>query len=186
MDEGRFLGEEQSTPSADYSAAPAAEMRWKTFFMKVGENAGGFAASKANLMRDSDALLTLVGEIIHGDSEYWRNLLTKQHEKGPFQSRCARHISQYDHPLTFNIMDPSTETISNRMKCGAVCIRRQRHRRSRLPASTANPPSYPKYSPKLCHGQGSMPDCTPTVFLRTEADLTWKSAKNEFIHSWSA
>jgi hypothetical protein len=23
-------------------------------------------------------------------------------------------------------MNPSTETISNRMKCGAVCIRRQR------------------------------------------------------------
>jgi hypothetical protein len=36
-------------------------------------------------------------------------------------------------------MNPSTETISNRMKCGAVCIRRQRHRRSRLPASAANP-----------------------------------------------
>jgi hypothetical protein len=77
MDEGRFLGEEQSAPSADYSAAPAAEMRWATFFMNVGENAGAVAASKANLIRESDALLTLVGEIIHGDSEYWRILLTK-------------------------------------------------------------------------------------------------------------
>ena len=140
--------------------------------MKIGENAGGFAASKANLMRNSDPLLTLVGEKINGYSEYCRILLTKQHDKGPVQCRCARHISQYDHPLTINIMDPSTETISNRMKCGAVCIRRQRHRHSRLSASTANPPSYPKYSPKLCHGQGSMPDCTRTVFLRTEADLT--------------
>jgi len=27
MDEGRELGEEQSEPSADFSAAPAAEMR---------------------------------------------------------------------------------------------------------------------------------------------------------------
>ena len=112
MDEGRELGEEQSEPSADFSAAPAAEMRWKIFFMKVGENAGGFAASKANLMRDSDALLTLVGEKIHGASEYWRIFLTKQHDKGPVQSRCARHISQYGHPLTINIMNPSTETIS--------------------------------------------------------------------------
>ena len=102
--------------------------------MKVGENAGEFAASKANLMRDSDSLLTLVEEIIHGDSEYWRISLTKQHDKGPVQCRCARHISQYDHPLT-------TETIFNRNKCGAVCIRRQRHRRSRLPASAAKPPS---------------------------------------------
>jgi hypothetical protein len=141
MEEGRFLGEEQSAPSADYSAAPAAEMRWKTFCMKVGENAGGFAASKATLMRDSDRLLTLVGEIINGYSEYLRILLTKQHDKGPVQCRCARHISQYDHPLTINIMNPSTETIFNRMKCRAVCIRRQQHRRSRLLASAANPPS---------------------------------------------
>ncbi len=111
--------------------------------MNVGENAGAVAASKANLMRDSDALLTLVGEIIHGDSEYWRILLTKQHDKVPVQSRCARHISQYDHSLTINIMNPSTETISNRMKCGAVCIRPQRHRRSRLPASRQTRPRSP-------------------------------------------
>ncbi len=45
--------------------------------MNVGENAGAVAASKANFMRESDALLTLVGEIIHGDSEYWIILLTK-------------------------------------------------------------------------------------------------------------
>jgi hypothetical protein len=141
MEEGRFSGEAQSAPSADNSAAPAAEMRWKTFFMKVGENVGGFAASKANLMKDSDSLLTLVGEIINGDSEYWRILLTKQHDKGPVQCRCARHISQYDHRLTINIMNPSTETILNEMKYGAVCIRRQRHRCSRLPASAANLPS---------------------------------------------
>ncbi len=92
MDEGRDLGEEQSASSTDYSAVPAAEMRWKTFFMKVGENAKRFAVSKASLMRDSDALLTLVGEIFHGDSEYWGILLTKHHGKGHVQSRCARHI----------------------------------------------------------------------------------------------
>jgi hypothetical protein len=61
MDEGQFLCEEQSAPSADYSAAPAAEMRWEKKFMKVGENSGGFAsvASKANLMRDSAACPTV-------------------------------------------------------------------------------------------------------------------------------
>jgi hypothetical protein len=44
-------------------------MKYIKFFMKVAKNAGFFAASKASLMRDSDALLTLIGEIIHGDSE---------------------------------------------------------------------------------------------------------------------
>ena len=38
-----------------------------------------------------------------------------------------------------------------------------------------------KESPKLCHKQG-MSDCTPTVFLRTEANLSWESAQNEFIN----
>jgi hypothetical protein len=83
----------------------------ENIFLKVGENAGGFEASKASLMRESDALLMLVGEIINGDSEYRRMLLTKYHGKGRVQSRCARHISWYDQPLTINIMDPSTETI---------------------------------------------------------------------------
>ena len=47
--------------------------------MKVGESADRFAASKVSIMIDSDASLTLVGEIFHGDSEYWRNLLIKHH-----------------------------------------------------------------------------------------------------------
>ena len=93
MDEDRVLGEEQSAPSAENSAAPAAEMRCLTFFMKVGESADRFAASEVILMGDSDALLTLVGEIIHGDSECWNCLLIKHHGKGHVQRRCARHIS---------------------------------------------------------------------------------------------
>ncbi len=70
MDEYQNLCEEQSAPSADYSAASAAEMRVsvrrKTFFMKVGENAEQLAVSKVRLIRN-DTLLTFLGEIIHGD-----------------------------------------------------------------------------------------------------------------------
>jgi hypothetical protein len=54
----------------------------KMFSMTVGEDAEGSVASKASLMRNSDALLSLVGEIIHGDSEYWEILHTKQHGIG--------------------------------------------------------------------------------------------------------
>jgi hypothetical protein len=61
--------------------------------MKVGESADRFAASEVILMGDSDALLTLVGEIIHGDSECWNCLLIKHHGKGHVQRRYARHIS---------------------------------------------------------------------------------------------
>ncbi len=49
-------------------------------------------------MRDSDALLTLVGgeleAIYHGDPEYYGNLLTKQHGKVPVLSRLARRLTQ--------------------------------------------------------------------------------------------
>ncbi len=55
MDEGWKLEEEHYAPSADNSAAPAAAMKQKMFPMKVRENAEGSAASKASLMRDSDA-----------------------------------------------------------------------------------------------------------------------------------
>ncbi len=51
MDEGRELEEEHSAPSAENSAAPAAEFGWKMFSIKVGEDAEGSAASKASLMR---------------------------------------------------------------------------------------------------------------------------------------
>jgi hypothetical protein len=37
----------------------------KNAFMKVGENAEGFAAFKASPISHSDALLALVGKIIH-------------------------------------------------------------------------------------------------------------------------
>ncbi len=57
--------------------------------MKVGES----AESKVSIMIDSDALLTLIGEIIHGDSECWINLLIKHHGKRYVQSRCVRHVS---------------------------------------------------------------------------------------------
>jgi hypothetical protein len=70
MDDGRETEEKHSAPSEGDSAAPAASMRRKMFSIKIGKNAKGSAASKASLMRDSDASLTLIGEIIHRDSEY--------------------------------------------------------------------------------------------------------------------
>ncbi len=78
---------EHSAPCIDISAAPAVAKRQILVSEKIHENAEGFAASKPSQMRDSDALLTLVGgeleAIYHGDPEYWENLLTKQHGKGP-------------------------------------------------------------------------------------------------------
>ncbi len=52
-----------------------------------------FAASKVSLMIDSDALLTLVGEIIQSDSECWKLLFIKQIVNGHAQSKCVRHVS---------------------------------------------------------------------------------------------
>ncbi len=63
------MGEEQSEPSAGNSAPSVAAKRAKTASRRVQENAEGSAPSKPNLMRDSDALLTLLGEIIHGDPD---------------------------------------------------------------------------------------------------------------------
>ncbi len=87
------MGEEQSAPSADNLAAPVAEMRLLSYFIKVGESADRFAASKVSLIRDIDALLSLVGEIIHRESECWKILTIKLHGNGHFQSRCARKNS---------------------------------------------------------------------------------------------
>jgi hypothetical protein len=87
MDEGRVLGEEQSAPSAGNSAVPASSKRQKQASAKVRENLEASAAAKSTFMRDSDALLTLVGEIIHGDPDCWGILLTKQHGKGPVQGK---------------------------------------------------------------------------------------------------
>ncbi len=116
--------------------------------IKVGESADRFAASKVSIMIDSDALLTLAGEIIHGDSECWRNLLIKHHGTHYIQSRCFRHVSYFDHTLANNIMDPSTEIVSKRKQCGTARIRRQRRHHSRPPpASSADPSSQPNKVP---------------------------------------
>ncbi len=69
---------QRSAHFLDISAAPAAATRQILVSKKIHENADGFAASKPSHMRDSDALLTLVGgeleAIFHGDPEYWGKL----------------------------------------------------------------------------------------------------------------
>jgi hypothetical protein len=102
MDERREMGETQSVPSAHNSAAYAAAKSHNIVAIKVRQNADGSAASKVELMMDSDAVLTLVGQIIHVDHEYLDILLTKQHDFGPVQCRFTRHLAQYVHPLTVN------------------------------------------------------------------------------------
>ena len=72
------------------------------------------------IMRDSDASLTLVGEIIHGDPDSWGILLTNKHGKGVIQARFVKHLTQYDHPLTLNKKEPTPETISNWVRRGLV------------------------------------------------------------------
>ena len=75
------LGDVQSAPCADNSAASAAAKRQIKVSAKVEENAEGSAASKANLMRDSDALLTLVVSksmvIMNSRGFYSLNSMTK-------------------------------------------------------------------------------------------------------------
>ena len=121
MGERRYLGEVQSAPCADNSAAFAAAKRQIKISGKVGENAEGSAASKADQMRDSDALLTLVGSIIHGYHEYWGIFLTKQHySKVHVQSRFTRNLTQVLSSAHDQHMKLSSETISNCNKCGIV------------------------------------------------------------------
>ena len=122
MDERREMGEEQSGPSAHNSAASAAAKSHYIVAIKVRPNADGSAASKVELMMDSDAVLTLVGQIIHVDHEDSEVLLTKQHDFGHFQCRFTRHLAQYVHPLTVNEKQPSSETISVWNKCGLDLI----------------------------------------------------------------
>jgi hypothetical protein len=59
MEEGQEKGEEQSAPSADNSAAPAASNRLTIVSTKVEQNADGYAASKVDQMEDTEAMLTL-------------------------------------------------------------------------------------------------------------------------------
>ena len=94
MGERRELGEVQSAPCADNSTALAAGKRQIKLCVKVGENADGLAASKANLMRNSSALLTLIGSIIHVNHEYWRISLTKHHHKVSVYSRFTRYLTE--------------------------------------------------------------------------------------------
>jgi hypothetical protein len=120
MDEGREKGDEQSAPSADNSSAPAATKRHNIVSMKAGQNLDGSAASKVDLMRESNASPTMVAEIIHVDQEYRGFLPTKLHDINPVQCRCTRHLQvvQYRHTLTINVTKPSSETISVWNKCG--------------------------------------------------------------------
>ena len=118
MDKRREMGEEHSGPSAHNSAASAAAKSHYIIAIKVRQNADGSAASKVELMMDSDAVLTLVGQMIHVDHEYSEILLTKQHDFGPVQCRFTRHLAQYVHALTVNEKQPSSETISVWNKCG--------------------------------------------------------------------
>ncbi len=85
MGKRREMGEEQYVPSAHNSAASAAAKSHNIVAIKVRQNADGSAASKVELMMNSDAVLTLVGQIIHVDHEYSENLLTKPHDFGPVQ-----------------------------------------------------------------------------------------------------
>jgi hypothetical protein len=64
--------------------------------VKVQENAEGSASSKSNLTRDSDALLTLLREIIHGDPDS-SGIYSPCCGKGPVQARFAKYLTQYKH-----------------------------------------------------------------------------------------
>ncbi len=88
------MGEEQSAPSADDSAAPAAATRQNIVSTKVRHNADGSASSKVGIIRDSGALLSLVGVMFHVDPEYWGILLTEQHDTGPVKSRSLARINE--------------------------------------------------------------------------------------------
>ena len=118
MDKRREMGEEQSVPSAHNTAASAAEKSHNIVAIKVRQNVDGSAASTVELMMDSDAVLTLVGQIILVDHEYSEILLTKPQDFGPVQYRFTRHIVQYVHSLMFNEKQPSSETFSFWNKCG--------------------------------------------------------------------
>ena len=76
-------------------------------------NADDSAASKADLMRDSVALLALVGPKIHGDHELWRILLTKHHHKVPVLSRFTRYLTQVLSSAHDQHMEASSKTLSN-------------------------------------------------------------------------
>jgi hypothetical protein len=108
MDEGREKGDEQSAPSADNSAALAATKRHNIVSIKAGQNLDGSAASKVDLMREVNASLTLVEEIIHVDQEYWGYLLTKLHDIGPV---CSMQVYKTPCPVQQSAHDQRNKTI---------------------------------------------------------------------------
>jgi hypothetical protein len=93
-------------------------------------------------MRDSDALLTLVGAIFHGDPEYWGKLYTAHHGKGPVQSRLARRLTQVQcsHP---NILELEASSISH-----SLCLSRSAGVRTAQGHYNAN--IYNSSRPKQC------------------------------------
>ena len=127
MDERREMGEEQSAPCADNSAASASAKIQIKVSAKVEENAEGSGSFKAYLMRYSDAVLAFAGTIIHGDHEYWGFLVTKQHEKVPVQSRCTRYLTKVLPSAHDQYMELSSEIISNWNKRGIVLLKMTIH-----------------------------------------------------------
>ena len=79
-------------------------------------------------MRDSYALLTLIGSIIHGDHEYWRISLTKHHYKVPVQSRFTRYLTEVL-PSAHNRHMELSETLSKWNKRGIAAAEEEVKRR---------------------------------------------------------
>jgi hypothetical protein len=81
---------------------------------------------------------------------------------------------------------PSTKTVSNRWIV-ALCVSAANDgiAASLLPPRQTRPHSSNTVQNSVTQWQG-MPYWTPTVLLRTEANLTRKSAQNEFIESTRA
>ncbi len=77
---------------ADNSATSGDSKRPNIATVKA-KNWGGMLQPKTSLkMRDIDALLTLVGEIIHGDPDFLGMFLTKQHDKGAIHATFANTL----------------------------------------------------------------------------------------------
>jgi hypothetical protein len=110
MDEGREKGDEQSAPSADNSAAPATTKRHNIVSIKAGQNLDGSAASKVDLMREANASLTLVAEIMRANQEYWGFLLTKPHDIGSVQC-CTMQVYKTPCLVQSSAHDQRNETI---------------------------------------------------------------------------
>ncbi len=69
MNEGRAIEEDDSGPCAEISADHSSAKRQQTPIAKILQSADVSSAPERGVMRGSDALLTLVGEIIHVDPD---------------------------------------------------------------------------------------------------------------------